>query len=243
MKRMITLEGVPVEYELQFKNVKRINLRVHREGRVCVSANRRVPMGHIDAFLRENSDFILQNLERFRLMREAGDGMSIGRDRSYQDGECLYIGGEAYRLRVLQGKKDSVEVIGRVLLMTQKDTEDEERRKRMMNRFLTDRCREEMERLCRQVYPAFEKMGVDWPEIKVRSMVSRWGSCHPTRKILTFARQLVEVPEPCAEYVVVHEFAHFLHPDHSVRFHEFLDSAMPDWKERRQQLNERTWVH
>lgn len=242
MKKYIELNGKTVEYELQIKAVKRINLRVHRDGEVCVSANRWVPESHIDAFLRENADFILQNMERGQRMKEAGDGMAAGRDREYADGDILYLDGEAYRLRVLSGIKESVETIGRVLLVMQKEPSDGMRRKRMIEKYLTKRCREKIETLCRSVYPEFEELGVSWPEIRIRSMVSRWGSCQPSRSVLTFARQLVEVPECCAEYVVVHEFSHFIHPDHSPRFHEFMTKIMPDWKQRKQLLNSRAWV-
>lgn len=242
MKKVILLEENYVEYELQYKNVKRINLRVHRDGRVCVSANRFVAQRQIDAFLVQNADFILQTLERFRKMREAGDGMAAGKNRQYNDGDILYLGGEKYRLRVMAGNRESVEKIGNVLLLTQKDVQNAERRKRMMDKFMTERCRERIEVLCRQVYPAFQRLGVAWPEIRIRSMVSRWGSCHPAKGIVTFARQLVEVPESCMEYVVVHEFAHFIHPDHSSEFHRFMSMMMPDWKERRNLLNNREWV-
>lgn len=242
VKKEILLGDVPVDYELQYKNVKRINLRVHRDGRVCVSSNRFVPQRQIDEFLVQNGDFILQTMEKFRKMREAGDGMTVGKNRQYEDGDILYLCGEPYKLRVMQGNRESVEEVGRVLLLMQKNVRDAGRRKRMMDKFLTVRCQEEVEALCRKVYPEFEKLGVKWPDIRVRSMVSRWGSCHPAKGVLTFARQLVEVPQSCMEYVVVHEFAHFIHPDHSSRFHDFMTVMMPDWKERRSLLNSRGWI-
>ena len=92
LKKVIVLENIPVPYELQYKNVKRINLRVHRDGRVCVSAGHFVPQRQIDTFLTQNSGFILQTLERFRKMREAGDGMAAGKNRIYEDGDILYLG-------------------------------------------------------------------------------------------------------------------------------------------------------
>lgn len=242
VKKGIVLSGVLVEYELQYKNVKRINLRVHRDGRVSVSANRFVAQRQIDAFLLQNGDFILETQDRFRKMREAGDGMTVGKDRRYEDGDILYLQGRPCRLRLLSGSRESVEEIGNVLLVTQKDVTDGGRRKRMMEKFLTARCREEIEAFCHKVFPAFEKLGVSWPEIRIRSMVSRWGSCHPTKGVLTFARQLIEVPPACMEYVVVHEFSHFIHPDHSPRFHDFMTGMMPDWKERRKLLNSRSWI-
>lgn len=234
--------NVPVDYELQYKSVKRINLRIHRDGRVCVSASRYVSLRQIEGFLLQNGDFILETLEKFRQMREAGDGMSVGKHREYQDGDVLYLAGEPYTLRVVQGSRETVETVGQELKLTQKDVSDAERRKRMVEKYLTGRCREAVEACSQKVYPYFERMGVSWPEIRIRSMVSRWGSCHPTKGVLTFARQLVEVPLPCLEYVVVHEFSHFIHPNHSADFHNFLTEVMPDWKQRKDLLNSRTWI-
>ena len=235
LKKVIVLENIPVSYDLQYKNVKRINLRVHRDGRVCVSAGQFVPQRQIDSFLTDDSGGMLQ-------MGEAGDGMSAGKNRIYQDGDTMYLKGIPYRLRVIAGKKEEVEPVGRVLLLTQKDPQNESRRKRILDAFLKKACAAEIDRLCKKVYPSFQKLGISWPEIRIRSMVSRWGSCQPAAGVLTFARQLIEVPESCMEYVVVHEFSHFVHPNHSPSFHAFLDEMMPDWKERRKRLNSRDWV-
>ena len=223
--------------------MKRINLRVHRDGRVCVSANRYITIRQIESFILQNEDFILQTLEKFQTMREAGDGMTVGKNREYQDGDIIYLKGEPCSLRITEGSRETVELVGNILLLVQKDIGNAERRKRMLDKYLTQFCRAEVENCCRKIFPYFEKMGVKWPQIKIRSMVSRWGSCHPTKGILTFARQLSEVPTSCLEYVVVHEFAHFIHPNHSPAFHQFLAEAMPDWKQRKALLNSRTWVN
>jgi predicted metal-dependent hydrolase len=54
---------------------------------------------------------------------------------------------------------------------------------------------------------------------------------------VTFARQLIEAPLPCVEYVVWHEMVHFVHPNHSADFYRVLAAFLPDWKVRREQLN------
>jgi predicted metal-dependent hydrolase len=64
-------------------------------------------------------------------------------------------------------------------------------------------------------------------------MTSRWGSCQPKRGLITLNKRLLEVPRNCIEYVVMHEFVHFIHPNHSKQFYEFLSVLMPDWKERK----------
>ena len=69
-------------------------------------------------------------------------------------------------------------------------------------------------------------------------MISRWGSCQPKRKILTFNIALLEAPLSCIEYVATHEFVHFLQPDHSRKFYQYLSMFMPDWKERKNELEQ-----
>ena len=97
-------------------------------------------------------------------------------------------------------------------------------------------CKETITSLCQNIYPKFEKYGVSFPIIRFRNMISRWGSCQPKRGVLTFNYALVEAPISCIEYVVVHEFTHFLHPNHSRKFYQQLSMFMPDWEERKRIL-------
>lgn len=65
MQRNIRLkENVTVSYELQYKKVKNINLRIRADGSVYVSAGRQVPLKIIEAFLLTKADFILDALQK-----------------------------------------------------------------------------------------------------------------------------------------------------------------------------------
>ncbi|MDR0919736.1 MAG: M48 family metallopeptidase [Oscillospiraceae bacterium] len=105
-------------------------------------------------------------------------------------------------------------------------------------RFSDEECRRVLTEIAEKTYPHFIKYGVPFPKLKFRDMTSRWGSCQPRRGIITLNKRLLEVPRECAEYVVIHEFAHFIHLNHSKQFYEFLGTLMPDWKERRTLLRE-----
>ncbi len=98
--------------------------------------------------------------------------------------------------------------------------------------------RELIVKFCEEVYPHFEKRGVEYPQIKFRKMVSRWGSCHWLKGVVTFNTNLVYAPVDCIEYVVCHEFTHFLEPNHSAEFYEELACVCSDYKERRKKLKE-----
>lgn len=96
--------------------------------------------------------------------------------------------------------------------------------------------------LCRRIsqayYPVFERLGVAYPNICVRKMRSRWGSCIPGKRKVTFNSLLLEKPLESIEYVVVHEFSHLIHPDHSKAFYEFVEQILPDWKDRKEGLRD-----
>lgn len=68
------------------------------------------------------------------------------------------------------------------------------------------------------------------PQIKFRRMVSRWGSCHFVNGILTFDTNLMYALTECIKYVVLHEFNHFLQPNHSDKFYDEFSKVCPEWK-------------
>ena len=88
-----------------------------------------------------------------------------------------------------------------------------------------------------QVFPAFSRvLDGKKPVIKVRDMTSRWGVCHVQKKQITFALRLYQMPPAAQIYVVVHEYCHFLVPDHSPAFWAQVERLLPDWKARRELL-------
>lgn len=98
-------------------------------------------------------------------------------------------------------------------------------------------CEAVISGFCRKYYPSFAAACKGrMPEIRYRRMKSRWGSCAPKPGVLTFNTRLAYVPEQCTEYVVVHEFCHFLYPNHSAKFYAAVAALLPDWKSRREEL-------
>ena len=56
MKRMIELNGRTIEYELERKSVKNLNLRIRYDGKVFVSASPDVPPEQIDSFVERKQN-------------------------------------------------------------------------------------------------------------------------------------------------------------------------------------------
>lgn len=246
MIKKIILNGREIQYDLQRKKVKNVNLRIKPDQTIHVSAGRWVSEEFVRNFIISKADYILSALDRYAEMAK-----NAPKPKCYVDGETISVLGIERELKVVGGcKRNGVEIEesfdagsgdrcgsgnGRVVLRV-KDADDFELKKKVIDKWLIELCKDVVGEVCREVYPAFEQYGIAFPEIKFRKMVSRWGSCQPNRGILTFNTLLVETPIECIEYVVVHEFTHFLHPDHSKRFYAKVAEIMPDWKERKGRL-------
>ena len=232
MTRTVILGGREIRYEFQRKKVKNVNLRIRADGSVAVSASRSVPEEKIEEFLLEKAGFILRTLDRFEEERK-----KMPLPARYEEGERFPLFGQDLTLHLLKGTKNRAAQNGTVLVLTVTNPDDFELKKRTLESYADRRCKETITDICETVYPLFAARGVLYPELRFRRMTSRWGSCRPKAGILTFNKRLAACPIPCIEYVVMHEFTHFLQPDHSARFWETLASFMPDWKARKQALD------
>ena len=75
------------------------------------------------------------------------------------------------------------------------------------------------------------RMRVQVKQVHLRDLSSKWASISMNGR-LTLNRELLDLPKPLGEYVIVHELAHLLAPNHGKVFKSFLSAYLPDWKER-----------
>ncbi|NLJ89558.1 MAG: M48 family metallopeptidase [Clostridiales bacterium] len=223
-----------IEYILTRKSVKNINLRVKPDGKVYVSANRRVAVDYIDKFIRENKDFILKAQENYKEKQKD----SLSQPKTYVDGELFRVLGKSLTLKVIEEKKEVVTSDGTsIYLRIKKENMDDIKVKEaLINNWLRDLMVEVFKESCDKAHQVFKDYGISYPNVKIRYMTSRWGSCRPRKGNITLNSKLIEASRECIDYVVFHEFAHFIHPNHSKDFHDFMTSLMPDWKDRKKEL-------
>lgn len=226
VQKEIEIGGRTVVWRLERKEVKNLNLRIRRDGTVSVSANCFVSEEYIEKFIRAKASFILNALDHYADIERQKPAR-----RLFADGEIFRVLGHELELKVLRGVKNSVTSDGRSIFLRVTEPFDADLKKKVLGGWLCALCRETVTAVCREIYPKFS--GIKFPEIRFRNMRTRWGSCMTQRSVLTFSYALAAVPRSCIEYVVMHEFTHFLHADHSARFYAQLSALMPDWRERK----------
>lgn len=230
MERTMSFPERELHYQHEVKSVKNINIRIRPDMTVYVSSNPQIELSEVEKVLAEKKAYIFSALDRYAEMKKYAS-----HEREYVSGESFRFLGRDLRLKVTLGEKNAVDTDGLYLFLTVKK-DNEELKKRTVEQWFAKTCEREIGSICREIYRYFEKYNVEFPQIRFRSMVSRWGSCQAKRKVLTFNLRLIEMPKICVEYVVLHEFVHFLQTNHSKRFYALMTMFMPDWKERAQLL-------
>lgn len=230
--RKVMFDEKVIAYHLEQKPVKNLNLRIRKDGSVYVSANDNVPVDKVDEFVVSKGAYILSALQRFQELAQYRP-----QAKRYISGETFYILGRGLRLKVFKGAKDTIHSDGVYILLKAKDITDVKRKEHIVTQFLDQQCKDQFSDIIAKIYPLFQKYGVAQPTLRIRDMETRWGSCLSKKGIITLNKRLLEAPRSGIEYVVMHEFCHFIHPNHSKQFYRFLAMLMPDWKDRKVALD------
>ena len=80
------------------------------------------------------------------------------------------------------------------------------------------------------------RIGVKTPQVHLRPMTTKWASISTSGR-LTLNADLLTLPKPLGEFVIVHELVHLLAPNHGRVFKSFMHAYLPDWEEREQRLH------
>lgn len=212
----LTVHGIPVSVRCGDLKHLRITVRPPK-GEVRVSAPRRVSQRQIVEFVASRIDWITSARCRLTLPEESG----------------VWVWGRLIDLDVrLEPGRPRADLTDDALLVYAPEREAigpaiAAWRKRALSR--------ELPSLLADWQP---RIGVRASRLTLRPMTTRWGSCNHRTGRLTFNTELTRHDPACLEYVVVHELAHLLVPDHGRRFRAILDHHLPDWRSRQRLLNQ-----
>lgn len=235
--RTVQVGEETVTYHATKKNVKNINMRIKPDGNIHISSPHHISLEYVDNFVQRNEEFILKALEKFRNTKSNKGNALLDNNIIYHR-KTLYLLGYEYIVNITPASTDHIQMDRETkhLNIHTVYPQNEQKIQKNVDKWIKKYGLMMFSSIAKEFYPQFEKYGIPYPEIKTRKMKARWGSCSYSKKIITFADMLLYVPVEFIEYVVVHEFAHLIEPNHSKNFYRIVEEIMPDWKERKQRL-------
>jgi predicted metal-dependent hydrolase len=222
-----------IQYDLTCAQRKTLGISVQPDLRVTVKAPEGTPLAEIEARVLKRARWILKQQKDFERY------LPHLPPRQYVSGETHRYLGRQYRLKVVESENGAQEGVKRdrsFITVQVQDKADTDRVRDLLDAWYHDRAKRVFQERLEACYPKMEHVGVPYPDIVVRAMSTRWGSCSARGRI-TLNVKLVKVPKAYIDYVIFHELCHLVEPYHNARYYELLDRVLPDWRKRRDRLN------
>lgn len=150
-------------------------------------------------------------------------------EREYVSGETHYYLGRQYILRVRKSLEDSVKLKGGELLVKTDNPQSKDQVKQMLANWYYHHALRKFEESITEALKHFKNYKLERPQLVIRRMPRRWGSCTPNGRVL-LNPEIIKAPSRCIDYVVIHELCHLIHHNHSTAFFDLQVKVMPDWE-------------
>jgi predicted metal-dependent hydrolase len=223
----LTIRGINVD--VVYKDIKNLHIGVYPPmGRVRVAAPARLDEEQIRLA-------VIQRLPWIKRQRQQLQDAARQSPREMITGESHYVWGTRHRLKVIERPgRAHVEVDGNRLLMYVPGGIDTDERVKLLQDWQRKQLRLAVAPVLAKWEPIIDRKVPRW---SIRRMKTKWGSCNRQTGHIWFNLELAKKHPLCLEYIVVHEMTHLLERNHGERYTKLMDTYMPDWRARRDELN------
>ena len=219
-----------IPFTLIRSNRRTLAIHVHPDLSVRVLAPQRAKQAHILQMVHKRAAWIVKKQHQFETY------LPPVPPRGYINGETHRYLGRQYRLKIDTDYPAQVRLKGGRLWVSKGGNSSTITVQALVDDWFYNRAKLVLSERLEECLLAFEKYKINRPDLNIRSMKTRWGSCSPKGRI-TLNTKLAHVPKRYIDYVVIHELCHLKVPNHGEGFYNLLTSVMPDWRERREKLN------
>lgn len=229
----LTVSGIDVD--VVYKDIKNLHIGVYPPmGRVRVAAPDRLDDDQVRLAVVSRLPWIRRQREQLRAAERQTR-------REMVTGESHYVWGSRLRLKVIERPgRAHTEVDGDRLLLYVPEGTNADCRREILDRWHRDQLRQAIPGL---IDKWERKMRVGVPRWSIRRMKTKWGSCNRETGHIWFNVELAKKHPECLEYIAVHEMTHLIERSHGLRFTKLMDKHLPDWRARRDRLNEAPLGH
>ena len=210
--------------------MKQVRLKVFPSGEIRLSVPLGTPETWIKGYLADKTVWIEEKLDLFAQTK------AIEKEEHFSSGTSTRILGRQLTIHVIQSSKKQVVVEDGVLKILTFET-DQLKIDQQVNNWWQQASRRYYQEVVERLYPIIGKHGIEKPKVCVKKMSTLWGSCSRKNATVNLNYYLYKASAPCIEYVILHELIHFLCPHHNKDFYNVLTVHMPDWQERKKQLD------
>jgi hypothetical protein len=198
---------------------------VSPSGEVLLTAPKHTSDEHINHILSKREKWIAKKLEFFASFQTT--------QKEYVSGEDFKYLGKSYRLKIIESQSEAVKLQRGYFEVHINDKNDLAKKQRLIYEWYHKKALSHFFNILLS-FNQIAKQNIN--SLRIRQMKTRWGSCNPYKSFINLNIELIKKPKVCIEYVIFHELAHLIYPNHSKEFYHYLSLYMPDWEWRKSVL-------
>ena len=228
--QLVFPSGRSVWYYLTRKKIKNLNLKISYEAQIHVSAPVKTSLNFITTWLISKESWICKNLDKIAA------AINFPEQACKITSNTILILGITTPLQVIPAPKVSLKVQAESVILhlpIKKHTLQTQ----VLNKELVKFTYQLFKKFLTELEPLLTHYQLPYPQLKIRKMSARWGSCHLFTQTITLNSCLIHAPVECVRYVLCHELAHLKHFHHQQPFYDFLTKLYPNWRQQRTILN------
>ena len=229
----VEINGEKIYFYYKRKKIKNIIMKINKENKIIISLPKKEAISNAKKFIIKKYNWI----EKIKATNTKYE--KLVENKEFVSGQNLYLFGKPHIMQIKEDIDNNIEVKENIIEIQIKKGHIENKKyiEKVYEKWLRSISEKEFIKIIDKFQKLTEKEGIPYPEMTVRKMKSRWGSCYPKKKKIILNLSLTKTPVECIEYVILHELSHFKYQNHSKKFYTFIEKFMPDWKERRNLLN------
>lgn len=208
---------------IRSKRRKRMCITVDRQG-ISVLSSMNEKIESIRNFVNSNNKWITKKTKFYLRLNESLENGPL------QSDELMYLGNK-YKIQFI---KDSSQysILSESLLKISFHVKDRRREKENIINWY----RSQTKKILDTKVPLFGKrLSITYGKVRIKNQKLRWGSCSKDGN-LNFNLLLSALPSHIMDYIIIHELIHLIEFNHSDRFWELVEEAIPTYKDCRDWL-------
>lgn len=209
-----------IEYDLIRENRRSITIIIEK-GTVIVKAPKSVPLEKIEFFLNSKKDWIIKksdkyfkNYHKYKDVFDLSGTRILGQHFDVMQSEECKTPGIVNNYFVIPAKYFNKDIKTGIIKALKKIAQDY---------------------LIQRIEFLSLKSGLNYTKVSLSNAKTRWGSCTSENEIKLNWR-LILLKKEIIDYVIIHELCHTEYHDHSNKYWSFVESYLPDYKSKRNQL-------
>ena len=212
------------DYRVVYSDRKTLSIIVERDRSLLVRAPKGMSAQEIQKHVDEKKLWIYEKI------RHPQKYPPVPAKKEFVTGETVLYLGRNYRLEIMnEDSKDILFASCFYVSHSQKANISE-----LFKAWYTTRAQE---KLLPRIRFFAEAMGVTYNRLLISDLKYRWASCTPKNN-LNFNWRIIKAPMYVIDYLIVHELAHLLEPNHTARLWNIVAVQVPEYEKSKEWLKD-----